>query len=86
MAAFAEVSWLMPRIGVVEIIVGALFIFLKTRALGAIVILPAMVGIVIHNFVKMPEAIATALVFAGVNLWILIDNRKKYEIFISRKL
>jgi uncharacterized membrane protein YphA (DoxX/SURF4 family) len=45
-AAFGEISWLMPLVGIVEVIGGLLFIFPKTRALGAIVILPVMVGIV----------------------------------------
>lgn len=49
-AAFAEISWLMPLVGMVEIVGGLLFIAPKTRALGAIVILPVLVGIVIHNF------------------------------------
>ena len=82
-AAFEELSWIMPLVGAVEIIGGALFIFPKTRALGAFLILPIMVGIVLHNFTKAPEGIVIALVFAAVNLWILIDNRKKYEALIS---
>lgn len=82
-AAFEELSWIMPLVAAVEIIGGALFIFPKTRALGAIVILPIMVGIVLHNFTKAPEGIAIALIFAVINLWILIDNRKKYEVLIS---
>lgn len=82
-AAFEELSWIMPLVAAVEIIGGALFIFPKTRALGAIVILPIMVGIVLHNFTKATEGIAIALIFAVINLWILIDNRKKYEVLIS---
>ena len=81
--AFEELSWIMPLVGAVEIIGGALFIFPKTRALGAIVILPIMVGILLHNFTKAPEGIAIALIFAAINLWILIDNRKKYEVLIN---
>jgi putative oxidoreductase len=84
-AAFAELSWLMPLVGAVEVVGGLLFIFPKTRALGAIVILPVMIGIVLHNLVKYPTTvgITISLVLAVINLWILIDNRKKYEILIS---
>lgn len=84
-AAFAELSWLMPLVGAVEVVGGLLFIFPKTRALGAIVILPVMIGIVLHNLVKYPTTvgITISLVLAVINLWILIDNRKKYEILVS---
>jgi len=84
-AAFGEISWLMPLVGAVEVIGGLLFIFPKTRALGAIVILPVMVGIVLHNFVKFPTStgITISVVLLLINLWMLIDNRKKYEALIS---
>ena len=84
-AAFAELSWLMPLVGAVEVVGGLLFIFPKTRALGAIVILPVMIGIVLHNLVKYPTTvgITISLILAVINLWILIDNRKKYKILIS---
>lgn len=81
--AFVEIGWLLPLVGAVEIVGGLLFIFSKTRALGAIVILPVMVGIIIHNFIKAPEGIVFALVFAIINLWILIDNREKYKALLS---
>lgn len=45
MAAFMEIGWLMPFIAVAEIVGGVLFIFKKTRALGAIIIFPVMIGI-----------------------------------------
>jgi len=84
-AAFAELSWLMPLVGAVEVVGGLLFIFPKTRALGAIVILPVMVGIVLHNFLKYPTTmgITISLILLVINLWILIDNREKYAALIS---
>lgn len=84
-AAFAEISWLMPLVGMVEIVGGLLFIAPKTRALGAIVILPVLVGIVIHNFTKFPttEGMIIVTVLALINLWILYDNRGKYKTLIS---
>ena len=47
--AIMEIGWLLPLVAVVEITGGLLVIFPKTRALGAIIILPVMVGIVLHN-------------------------------------
>lgn len=84
-AAFTELSWLMPLVGAVEVVGGILFIFPKTRALGAIVILPVMVGIVLHNLLKYPTTvgITISMVCAVINLWILIDNRKKYAALLS---
>jgi len=84
-AAFETISWLMPLVGAVEVIGGLLFIFTKTRALGAIIILPVMVGIVLHNLVTYPttKGIIISLVCAVINLWIIIDNREKYKILLS---
>lgn len=80
-AAFEEISWLMPLVGVVEIIGGLLFIFPKTRALGAIVILPVMIGIVVHIFTidKSTSGMAIAGIMFLINLWIIIDNKEKYK-------
>ncbi|ROH98740.1 DoxX family membrane protein [Chryseobacterium sp. G0240] len=80
-AAFGEISWLMPLVGIVEIIGGLLFIFPKTRALGAIVILPVMVGIVTHVFTmdKSPIGMSIAGIMLLINIWILIDNKEKYK-------
>jgi len=84
-AAFGEISWLMPLVGAVELIGGLLFIFPKTRALGAIVILPVMVGIVLHNLTKFPTTtgITISLILAAINLLMLIDNREKYKVLLS---
>ena len=85
MAAFVEIGWLMPLVALVEIVGGLLFIFPKTRALGAIVILPVMIGIMIHNIVKFPTATGIAIsgILLLINIWILADNRKKIEVLVS---
>ena len=84
-SAFGEIAWLMPLVGAVEVIGGLLFIFPKTRALGAIVILPVMVGIVAHVFTldKSPMGMAIAGVMFLINLWMIIDNREKYKHLMS---
>lgn len=84
-AAFGEISWLMPLVGTVEVIGGLLFIFPKTRALGAIVILPVMVGIVAHVFTldKSPMGMGIAGVMFLINLWMIIDNKEKYKHLVS---
>lgn len=76
--AFTEIGWLIPLAGVVEIIGGVLFIFPKTRALGAIVILPVMVGIMLTNTITDTSGLPTALAFLIINLWVIFENRNKY--------
>jgi putative oxidoreductase len=82
-AAFGKLKWLMPLIAIAEIVGGALMLLPKTRALGAIVILPVTVGIVLHNAVFEPSGLAIAGVFAAINIWAIIDNKKKYEPMIG---
>lgn len=84
-AAFGEISWLMPLVGAVEMIGGLLFIIPKTRALGAIVILPVLVGIVLHNFTLFPtvEGRIIVVILLLINIWVLIDNKEKYKALLS---
>ena len=81
--AFGTIKWLMPLVGFIELVGGLLFIIPKTRALGAIVILPVMVGIMIHNAMFAPEGLAIAGVFFLINIWMIIDNREKYKYLVS---
>ncbi|WP_160137969.1 DoxX family protein [Chryseobacterium sp. c4a] len=80
-AAFGEIGWLLPLVGTVEVIGGLLFIFPKTRALAAIIILPVLTGILIHNVYRdpSPTGICISGILFMINIWILIDNREKYK-------
>lgn len=84
-AAFGTIGWLMPLVGVVEVIGGLLCIFSRTRALGAIVILPVMVGIVLHNVYRDPSSVGIAIsaVLMLINIWIIIDNKEKYNALVK---
>lgn len=84
-AAFLSVPWLMPLIASIELIGGFLVLFPKPRTLGAIVILPIMVGIIAHNCTVAPAApgIAIALVLFAINIWILFDNQHKLKSIFS---
>lgn len=81
--AFMKISWLMPLVGVIEIIGGILVISPKTRALGAIVILPVMAGILLHAITMDRSGIVIALVLTVLNLWMIFDNWKKYEAMVK---
>lgn len=75
--AMMEISWLMPLIAVVEIAGGILFIIPKFRALGAVIITPVMIGIVVHH-ITLGEGLIMTLVFAAILVWVIIDNWVKY--------
>lgn len=78
MGAFMQISWFIPLVGLIEIIGGILFIIPKFRALGAIIILPVMVGILLLNIFDAPSGLAIALVLFAINIWVIIENRAKY--------
>lgn len=78
MGHFGAIKWLMPLVGVAELIGGILCIVPRTRALGALVILPVMVGIALHHIVIEPSGLVIAFVLMGINLWMLIDSWPKY--------
>ena len=78
MTAFMSVTWLMPLVGFIEIVGGVLFIPKKTRALGAIVILPVMAGVLLTNIFNAPSGLPIALVMLAINIWVIIENREKY--------
>lgn len=76
--AMMEIGLLMPLIAVAEIIGGALFVTKKYRALGAIIIFPVMMGILLTHFIVAPSGLPLALVLGAVLIWVMIENREKY--------
>jgi putative oxidoreductase len=76
--AFGAIVWLMPLIAVVEIIGGVLVIIPKYRALGAVMIFPIMIGILLTHIFNAPSGLPIALILFVVLIWIMIDNRAKY--------
>lgn len=83
MEAFNTITWLMPLVGIVEILGGILVAIPKTRALGAITILPVIVGILVHDFTYEPSAVPIALFFALIDFWVIFENRDKYTQFFN---
>jgi uncharacterized membrane protein YphA (DoxX/SURF4 family) len=78
MTAFLSIKWLLPLIAVAEIIGGILVILPKYRALGAIIIFPVMMGILLTHIINAPSGLPIALVLLVINLWLIVENRKKY--------
>jgi uncharacterized membrane protein YphA (DoxX/SURF4 family) len=78
MGAFMQIGWLMPLVAVAEITGGILFITNKFRALGAIIIFPVMVGIILTHIFIDPSGLPLALVFLAIEIWVIVENREKY--------
>ena len=78
MGAIKEIGWLLPLVGFAEIVGGILFITNKFRALGAIIIFPVLVGIILTHIFFAPSGLPIALVLLGIELWVIIENYDKY--------
>jgi putative oxidoreductase len=78
MTAFMAIGWLMPLIAVAEITGGLLFITNKYRALGAIIIFPVMIGILLTHIIIAPSGLPIALLLLAIEIWVIIENREKY--------
>jgi uncharacterized membrane protein YphA (DoxX/SURF4 family) len=78
MGAFMTIKWLMPLIAIAEIVGGILFITNKYRALGAIIIFPVMIGILLTHILDYPSGLPIALVLFAIHIWVIIENRSKY--------
>lgn len=81
--ALMEIIWLMPLIAAAEILGGILILFPKTRALGALVIFPILIGILLTHIFVAPEGLLLAVLILAVFLWILYENRQKYFALIQ---
>ena len=82
--AFAEIGWVMPLTGTMEIIGGLLLIIPRTRALGAIILVPILTGIVLANINVAPSALPIAFALVAILLWVIIDNRQKYLSMVKK--
>ena len=78
MNAFQEIGWLMPLVALVEITGGILIMVPKLRALGAIIIFPIIIGILMTHIINEPSGLPMAIVLLAINLWVIFENRKKY--------
>ena len=76
--ALMEIAWLIPLVGIAEILGGILIVFPKTRALGALVIFPVMVGVLLTHIFVAPSGLPIALVIWAILVWIIYENREKY--------
>jgi putative oxidoreductase len=83
-SAMAEISWLFPLIGIVEIVGGVLFIVPRLRALGAVIIFPILIGIVLTHITVAPSGLPVALILLLINLLVMYQNREKYAPMVRK--
>lgn len=83
MGGFMTIKWIFPLVAIIEIIGGTLIAIPKTRALGALVILPVMVGIFVHHAVHDLSGIGIAFILLVINIWAIVANWSKYELIIK---
>jgi len=76
--ALAKIGWLMPLVAGVEIFAGILFMIPKVRALGAIMMFPIMVGIMLTHTLTDTSGFPVAIVLFAINVWVIVENREKY--------
>nr|MBI1232473.1 DoxX family membrane protein [Cytophagales bacterium] len=76
--AILEIVWLMPLIGFAETVGGILTLFPKTRALGALIVFPVMVGVLLTHIFVAPSGMPIAIVIWTTLIWIIYENRLKF--------
>jgi uncharacterized membrane protein YphA (DoxX/SURF4 family) len=76
--AMTSIPWLMPLLAVVQIVGGIFYIIPRFRALGAIIITPVLVGIVMAHITVAREGIPTALLLLAIHLWVIVENRARF--------
>jgi len=78
MYAFVQSEWMMPLIAIVEIVGGALLIASSFRALGAIILLPILIGMFLFHAVLDPAGVIMTVILLAINGWIIAENFNKY--------
>ena len=71
------IGWLMPLVAVAEIVGGALFMIPRYRALGALIIFPVNIGILLTNIFDAPSGLPIAAILMLINLWAMFEDREK---------
>ncbi|MBL7883015.1 MAG: DoxX family membrane protein [Bacteroidia bacterium] len=82
--ALMAINWLLPLIAIAEIIGGIAFIIPRFRALGALILFPIMVGIILTHIFYVPSGIPMAIILFAIQVWAMIENKEKFLPFIQK--
>ena len=75
---FDKSGWFWELVGAAELAGGILLIFPKTRALGALVLVPVFFGIVLFDATVNPSGLILVAVLVACLAWIIWENRERY--------
>lgn len=78
MQALTEIAWLMPLVGVAEILGGLFVVIKKTRALGILVVFPVMVGALLTHIFVEPSGLPILLIIWAIIVWNIIEYKNIY--------
>jgi uncharacterized membrane protein YphA (DoxX/SURF4 family) len=79
--ALKTVGWVLPLVGIAEIVGGFLFIIPRTRPLAALILLPILAGILLTNLslpYSGPMGPVILIILWAIELFVIISNRKRY--------
>ena len=83
MEAFVSTKWLMPLVGIVELIGGLLLAIPKTRIIGGLALLPVTVGIALFNSFQAPDGMIFGFVLLAVLVFILGSACDKIKLLFN---
>ena len=83
MTAMGQLGWLLPLVALAEIIGGMLFVIPKFRALGALILFPVLVGIIVYHIVVAPASIFMGLILFAIVIWAMVEDKLKFIPFIK---
>ncbi len=78
MQAFNMIGWLLPLVGAAEVTGGLLLIFPRTRALGALILIPVLCGILLANISMAPSGLPIVFILIAVIIWVVVENKEKF--------
>jgi uncharacterized membrane protein YphA (DoxX/SURF4 family) len=76
--AFKTIGWLLPLVGLMEVIGGALLIFKRTRALGALILIPLLAGILLANINMAPQGLPIVLIVIAIIGWVVVEIKERF--------
>ncbi len=83
MGALVATGYMMPLVGLVEVVSGALLLSNKYVAIALLLLAPISVNIVAFHLFLDPANIVPALLVAIMNVYLLLANKSKFSGVLS---
>ena len=79
MEALAVTGYMLPMVGIVEILCGALLLIRKWSALALLLLTPLSVNLILFHLFLAPAQIGMALFVAAANVYLLLTYKATYH-------